>query len=182
MTFPELETSRLRLVQIKEDHAQSYFEIMSNDDLTKYYGMDSLKRLEQAENIIASMQRTYESKRGIRWGIVLKETAEFSGTVGLNNLNLPSKCAEIGYELKPSLWGKGITSEAVEAVLRYSFDHLNLFRMGAVTYPQNKPSIKLLKKAGFTEEGRLRGYLYQNNQSHDAVVFSLLRTDLKEAY
>jgi len=177
MGFPELETDRLHLVQVKAEHTQSFFDIMSKDEVTKYYGMDSLKSLEEASKIVESFQSTYESKRGIRWGIVLKDTGDFVGTLGLNNLSMYSKKAEIGFELHPAHWKKGITSEAVKEVLRYSFENLELFRIGAVTYPQNESSIQLLTCLGFTKEGLLRGYLYQNNQTHDAFIFSLLRKE-----
>ena len=124
MRFPELETNRLELVQINEEHTQSSFEIMSKDEVTKYYGMDSLKSIDDASKIVKSLRNTYESKRGIRWGIVLKETGDFVGTLGLNNLSTWSKKAEIGYEIHPSHWKKGITTEAVKEVLRYSFEDL----------------------------------------------------------
>ncbi|TFD93627.1 GNAT family N-acetyltransferase [Jeotgalibacillus sp. R-1-5s-1] len=179
MSFPELETNRLKLTMMSEEYVDPYFEIMSNDEVTKFYGMDSLKHKDDAEKIISSMKNTYESKRGIRWGMVLKETGEFVGTLGLNNLNIPGKRAEIGYELAPAYWGQGMTSEAVKEVLRYSFYELGLYRVGAVTYPQNEASIQLLKRLGFEQEGLLRGYLYQNEQSHDAVVFSLLEPDFE---
>lgn len=177
MRFPILETKRLKLVQVEKDHTQSFYDIMSRDEVTKYYGMESLKSIEDASKIVESFQNTYESKRGIRWGIVLRETGEFVGTLGLNNLSTWSKKAEIGFELHPSYWNKGITTEAVKEVLRYSFEDLEIFRIGAITYPQNEPSKQLLKRLGFKEEGLLRGYLYQNNQSHNALVFSLLRTE-----
>lgn len=177
MGFPNLETKRLKLVEIGEEHTQSFYDIMSKDAVTKYYGMESLKSIEQALKIIKSFQNTYESKRAIRWGIVLKDTGDFIGTLGLNNLSTWSKKAEIGFELHPSHCNKGITTEAVKEVLQYSFEDLGLFRMGAVTYPQNEPSIHLLNRLGFTKEGLLRGYLYQNNRCHDALIFSLLRTE-----
>ncbi|WP_249872647.1 GNAT family N-acetyltransferase [Oceanobacillus saliphilus] len=177
MKFPELKTSRLKLVQVNEEHVRSYFEIMSKYEVTKYYGMDSLRNMDEALKMVDSFQKTYESKKGIRWGIVIKDTDDFVGTLGLNNLSTWSKKAEIGYELHPSHWNQGITTEAVKEVLRYSFEDLELFRMGAVTYPQNEVSIQLLSRLGFSKEGLLRGYLYQNNQSHDALIFSLLRTE-----
>ncbi|MEI5907933.1 GNAT family N-acetyltransferase [Bacillus spongiae] len=179
MEFPVLQTERLKLVQLSEKHIQAYYEIMSNDEVTKYYGMDSLQTIEDAEKIVNSMHSVFEMRRGIRWGIILKDTKEFIGTLGLNNLQVGSKKAEIGYELHPSHWKKGITSEAVKEVLRYSFEELDLFRIGAVTYPQNTSSTQLLSRLGFTKEGLLRGYLYQNNSSHDAYIFSLLQTEWK---
>ncbi|WP_396266072.1 GNAT family N-acetyltransferase [Halobacillus salinarum] len=130
MAFPALETKRLNLVQVSEEHTESYFEVMSNAEVTKYYGMDALQHREDAVQIIDSFQKTYESKRGIRWGMVLKATGEFVGTLGLNNLSTWSKKAEIGYELHPSHWAKGLTTEAVKEVLRYAFEELDLYRMG----------------------------------------------------
>lgn len=180
MKFPNLETKRLQLVHIDHQYDQAFFEIMSNDIVTEFYGMDSLESVKQAAKIIDSFDDNYTKKQGMRWGIIWKETNEFIGTIGLNNLSNWSKRAEIGYELHPDHWRKGIVTEAVKAVLDYSFHDLELFRMGAVTFPENASSNNLLEKIGFKKEGILRGYLYQNSQSHDAFVFSLLRTEWME--
>jgi [ribosomal protein S5]-alanine N-acetyltransferase len=179
MLFPILETERLHLIEIGQQHSQKYYEIMSLDEVTRYYGMENLKSVEEAEKMIDSFKNNFLSNRGIRWGIILKENQQFIGTVGLNNLNLPNKRAEIGYEIHPDYWRKGFTSEAVKEVLRYSFEELGLYRIGAVTYPENIASSSLLKKLGFKEEGLLRGYIYQKNRSNDAFIFSLLRTEWK---
>ncbi len=179
MMFPTLETERLDLVEITVVHTQSYFDIMSRDDVTLYYGMESLTSIDEASKIIESFGNGFHSKRGIRWGMILKETGEYIGSVGLNNLNIVSKKAEVGYELHPSYWGKGLTTEAVKAILQYSFDELDLYRMGAITYPQNTASTKLLEKIGFQKEGLLRGYLFQYSRSHDAFVFSILQSEWK---
>ncbi|MDN7228402.1 GNAT family N-acetyltransferase [Planococcus sp. N064] len=177
MEFPALETERLGLVHIGQQYADSFYHIMSREDVTRYYGMDPLINVQEAAAVIESFQTLFESKRGIRWGITLKENGEFIGTIGLNNLNVRAKKSEIGYELHPDYWRKGLMQEAVQAVLLYAFDHLDLVRMGAVTFPDNGASSRLLKKLGFMEEGKLRSYLYQGGQSHDALLFSLLKSD-----
>ncbi|RKQ34674.1 GNAT family N-acetyltransferase [Oceanobacillus halophilus] len=177
MKFQKLETERLRLVKVTEKYTEQFYNVLSRDEVIKYYGMDPLKSIDQALMIIQSFQETFESRRGIRWGIVLKETGDFIGTVGLNNLNFRNKRADIGFELHPAHWRKGITIEAVQEVFRYSFNNLNIYRMGAITFPQNEASIQLLMRLGFKKEGVLRGYLYQNNQSHDAFIFSLLQNE-----
>jgi [ribosomal protein S5]-alanine N-acetyltransferase len=172
--FPRLETARLDLVEIHHAFIDRYFEIMSNDEVTKFYGMDRLKTREEAAHIVDSFQLSFSQKRGIRWGILLKENQRFIGTIGLNNINMPQKRAEIGYELDPTFWRVGITPEAVKEVLRYSFDELNLYRIGAVTFLDNQASIDLLEKIGFEREGILKGYIYQNNQHNDAYIFAYL--------
>ncbi|MCM3668547.1 GNAT family N-acetyltransferase [Mesobacillus maritimus] len=177
MEFPELSTERLQLVQITPDYMECYYEIMSKEEVTKYYGMDRLTTLEEAANLIGSFQEGFNNQKAMRWGMIHKETGEFIGTLGLNNLSLWGKKAEIGYELHPAYWRKGYTTEAVKEVLRFAFKELELFRIGAVTFPTNKASNMLLEKLGFTHEGLLRGYLYQGKQHHDAYVFSLLATE-----
>ncbi|UFU00730.1 GNAT family N-acetyltransferase [Radiobacillus kanasensis] len=177
MNFPTRETNRLHLVQITSEHVDGYFDIMSRPDVTKYYGMDPLHEQKQAFKMIESFQTTYENHRGIRWGMLEKGTNRFIGTIGLNNWSTWSKRAEIGYELHPVFWRKGYATEAIQNILEYSFLELDLFRMGAVTFPENEASNKLLRKIGFKQEGVLRGYLFQTNQSHDAFVFSILRPE-----
>lgn len=178
--FPEFETDRLRLIEINQSHKESYYSLMSDHLVTQYYGMDRLENMNEAITIIERFQSNYINKRGIRWGILLKENNRFIGTVGLNGLNLAGRKAEIGYEIHPDFWRNGITTEAVMAILNFAFAELDLYRIGAVTFTENQASQGLLKKVGFQEEGRLRGYLFQNKQNHDGVVFSLLKNEWRD--
>lgn len=177
MEFPILETKRLCLDKVEEKDAACFFDIMSLDEVTAYSGMDSLSVPEEAVEMIRSFHTSFNIERGIRWAIRLKETNQFIGTIGLNKLNLSAKKAEIGYELHPDYWRQQLMEEAIRAVLRHAFAEIGLYRIGAVTYPENIPSNRLLEKLGFTWEGRLRGYLHQRNESHDAFIFSVLRTE-----
>jgi ribosomal-protein-alanine N-acetyltransferase len=177
MTFPTLDTARLQLTEVQSEHAPAIYEIFSNLQVIRYYGMDPFQKITQAENIVKHFRTNYESKKGIRWAIIMKEDNRFVGTIGLNNLAFGMKKAEVGFEIHPDFWRSGITSEALHAVLEYSFKELGLHRMGAVTFPANVASIGLLKKRGFQQEGILRNYLFQNGQSHDAFVFSILQNE-----
>lgn len=177
MDFPILETKRLKLIEINEQHVESIYNIFSNEAVMKFYGMPPFTQKDQAQNMIQSFAKNFLDKRSMRWGITLIETGELVGTVGLNNLLLPGKRTEIGYDLNPQYWRKGIISEAVEVVIQYCFEELDLYRIGAVTFPENESSYKLLLKLGFQKEGLLRGYLYQNKQSNDAFVFSLIKPE-----
>ena len=174
MTFPELQTERLRLVEVNKEHAQGMFDNFSNPAVLQYYGMDPMTELAQAEKLVEHFRNSFLASRSIRWAMVRKEDNRFAGTIGLNNLSKGMKRAEIGFEIHPDFWRTGITSEALKAVLHYSFAEMGLRRMGAVTFLDNVASIKLLEKHGFVQEGILRSYLFQNGQSHDARVFSVL--------
>ena len=177
MTFPLLKTSRLLLTEVTSDHAPALFEVFSNPEVIKYYGMDLMNEQAQADKIIQHFRTNFETKKGIRWAIMLKDRNQFVGTIGLNNLALGMKRAEVGFEIHPDFWRSGIMSEALSEVLSYSFTELGLHRIGAVTFLANDASIGLLKKNGFIEEGKLRSYLFQNGHSHDALMFSRIHND-----
>ncbi|WP_010095527.1 GNAT family N-acetyltransferase [Ornithinibacillus scapharcae] len=178
--FPILYTNRLKLVEINHSFVVNIFNVLSRDEVTKYYGRDSLKSLEEAENIIEHFQVLFQEGRGFRWGIVLKSTNEFVGTIGIHNYSANMKRAEVGFELHPDYWRKGILTEALNRVLEYCFVDLGLYRIAAITFPANKASNGLLEKVGFKLEGTLRGYLYQHNQSNDAYVLSLIKPDWRK--
>ncbi|MGI1805655.1 GNAT family N-acetyltransferase [Exiguobacterium sp. TDN 0502] len=178
MAFQPLATKRLKLVRVTEEHTEALFEVLSDLRVTRFYGIDPLASIEEAEQIIGSFDQTFAARRGIRWGMVDRATGRFIGTVGLNNWSPYAKKAELGFELHPDFWRQGYGSEAVQEVIRFSFEELGLFRLGAVTFLENEASYRLLEKLGFTYEGVLRGYLYQDEQSHDARMYGRLRTDV----
>lgn len=172
--FPELETTRLRLREITTDDKQSIFECFSNEQVVRYYGQETLVDIAQAQSLVDFFAKSYTEKRGMRWGIERKETQGLIGTVGFNLWSPKHKRAELGYELHPDYWRKGYTSEAIARVIQYGFQELQLTRIGAIVFMDNKASIELLTKIGFQQEGILRNYMHQNGKAHDTFVYSLL--------
>jgi [ribosomal protein S5]-alanine N-acetyltransferase len=183
VTFPILETKRLKLIEITQHqlHVDSLFDIFSSEEVTRYYGSERFSLPAEAVKLIDMFQKNYQEKRGLRWGIKLKENQRIIGTLGLNGLQLKNKRTEIGYELHPGFWGKGYASEAVQEVLRFSFEKLDLFRIGAVVFPENESSLKLLEKFGFSIEGLLRGYIQQDGDVHDTYLLSLLKPEWEKS-
>jgi ribosomal-protein-alanine N-acetyltransferase len=64
--------------------------------------------------------------------------------------------AEIGYWLGEPFWGRGIATEALVAITRYAVDMHGLMRVFAVPFAWNTASCRVLEKAGYTLEARLR--------------------------
>lgn len=64
--------------------------------------------------------------------------------------------AEIGYWLGRRFWGRGVVTEAVRAVTRYAFEALAMHRVFAVPFVRNAASSRVLEKAGYVCEGRMR--------------------------
>ena len=88
--------------------------------------------------------------------------------------------AELGYAFfDESFRGKGLMAEAVKAVIAYGFHQMDLHRIEAHISPHNLPSLKLIRKFHFTEEGLLRKHYFTNGVREDSKVFSLLREEFE---
>ena len=59
--------------------------------------------------------------KSICWAICLKDKPKLIGTIGYYRTQFEHYRTEIGYELSPEFWGKGMASEAVQAALNYVF-------------------------------------------------------------
>ena len=83
--------------------------------------------------------------------------------------------AEIGYWLGEAYWGRGIVSEAVRAITAYGFDNLHLNRIYAEVFAWNPASMRVLEKAGYQVEGRLRKSIVKDGQILDAIIYATVR-------
>jgi ribosomal-protein-alanine N-acetyltransferase len=98
---------------------------------------------------------------------------ELVGGCNLSNVRRGvAQAASLGYWIGHKFRRKGLTHDAVQAVLAYSFDELNLHRVEAACIPENQPSRQLLQKCGFAEEGMAKQYLKINGKWQDHVLMA----------
>lgn len=84
---------------------------------------------------------------------------------------------EIGYGLHPRNWGRGYATEAVKRITALAFDRFGAHRVQATCWAKNAASARVLVKAGYNKEGRLRGYLKRGDAVRDEFMFGLARAD-----
>ena len=105
---------------------------------------------------------------------------EAVGGVGLElQQDVHRRSAEIGYWLGRSYWGRGIATEAVRAVTAYGFATFDLCRIYASVFEWNPASMRVLERAGFTCEGRLRKSVTKDGQTIDAFLYALVRDEAR---
>ncbi len=80
--------------------------------------------------------------------------------------------AEIGYWLGEAYWGRGIVTEALVAVTRYAIERDGLARIFALPFAHNAASCRVLEKAGYTLEGRLRRSAIKDGLIVDQLQYS----------
>ena len=85
------------------------------------------------------------------------------------------KSAELGYWLGEPFWGQGIATAAVGAIVEYGFSHFDIVRIWAEVFEWNPASIRVLEKAGFQLEGRLRKSVYKDGKIIDKYIYAIVK-------
>jgi ribosomal-protein-alanine N-acetyltransferase len=101
-----------------------------------------------------------------------------AGGIGINILDdVHRHTAELGYWLGPRYWGQGLATAAVIAMTDHAFESFPLERLQAQVFEWNGASARVLTKAGYQLEGRLRHHVHKNGRLGDALMFGRLRDD-----
>jgi len=82
--------------------------------------------------------------------------------------------AEIGYWLGEFYWGRGIASEALAAVTAYAIEKHQLTRVFAVPFAWNTASCRVLEKAGYVLEARLRRSAVKDGKLTDQFQYAFI--------
>jgi len=99
------------------------------------------------------------------------------GGVGLQFLTDVNRLtAVIGYWLGEPFWGRGFATVAVKAVTEYAFATFDLQRVQATVFEWNPASARVLERAGYTFEGRLRSSIVKSGRIGDALMYARLRS------
>lgn len=180
-TLPLIETDRLILRQLTEEDSHALFTYFSQDQVMTYYDLDVFSTVAEAKSLIDIWALRLQNDEGMRWGIVLKESANNTviGTCGFHSLSKDHNRAEIGYEINPIYWGRGIATEACSALIQYGFITLKYHRIEAFIDPQHIVSRKVLQKNGMQTEGILRDYFFEKGRFVDAEMLSILDREYK---
>lgn len=97
------------------------------------------------------------------------------GTVGVRlKEDIETGSAEVGYWLGEEYWGRGITSEAVKAIVDYALSTYELHRLDAWVYAWNPASARVLEKCGFQLEGVARRSAIKDGQITDRWLYAYL--------
>ena len=113
----------------------------------------------------------------LQWMVLAGE--EPAGWISLDVVSRGHAAAAVGYTIAPHLHGQGIGTAALTALLPTAFEptRLNLARLEGVAAVDNVGSRRVMERAGFRQEGVLRGLLEIEGVRVDHALYGLLRTD-----
>lgn len=135
---------------------------------------------EEGRAFIERQWERHSSDRGLSLAVAEAATNEAKGLVFLGLGRIRGHC-DLGYWLIPAARRRGLGTDAVRLVSRWVLTRTGVHRLAAQVVPGNPASTALLRRLGFSEEGRLRSWLWIDDEAVDVVQFSLLRSDLVRA-
>jgi ribosomal-protein-alanine N-acetyltransferase len=109
-----------------------------------------------------------------------EEPQTIYGSINLTGITQGAfHAANLGYSLDATRTGRGYMTEALEEVIRFAFDELNLHRVAASHMPENKSSARVLEKLSFVREGYAADYLFIAGAWRDHVLCSRTNPDFQ---
>lgn len=166
-----LSTTRLELRPLEKGDLEDILSIFSNPEVTTYYEVETMTEPAHAERLLDHFISIG------RLGISLKGESGVIGSCGLFAVNQEYYSASLGYDLARQYWGRGIMTEALQALLGQGFFSMGLNRINALSYPDNAASISVLKKLGFKTEGVMREFGFWKGGFHDMALHALLKRE-----
>ena len=101
---------------------------------------------------------------------------EAVGSIGIfPQSDIHEKSAEMGYWLAEAYWGQGITTKAIQEIVEYGFQTFDIVRIFAKPFSANQNSQRVLEKAGFLLEARLKNAIFKNGEFMDELIYAKLK-------
>ena len=127
-------------------------------------------------NILRCEFQLAVKKKAVRFWVFRKQQPQqIIGTVSFQNIQRTVyQSCQIGYKFDPDFWHQGFAYESIEKAVSVIFNDLSLHRIEALVLPDNQPSIRLLRRLGFVEEGLCRSCIFLPSGWTDHLRYSLI--------
>jgi [ribosomal protein S5]-alanine N-acetyltransferase len=166
--FPRLRGVLVDLRELSVNDAQDIARLI-NYNIPKYLNeVPDSYSIQDALRFIKKAHNDFESLIALHFAIEYKAMSELSnnnypvfvGSIGLKNIDLINKEANLGYWIGKQYWGRGIATECVRLIIDYAFSSsdLRLREVIAYVFPENKASIRVLEKNDMKRRGEVNEY------------------------
>jgi [ribosomal protein S5]-alanine N-acetyltransferase len=162
--FPTIfQTARLILRPIAAADAQPIFDGYAQDpDVTRFLSWRPHARIEETK---AYVQRCIEAEAARTYVLTERSNGKLVGAFDLRNAG--QFRLGYGYVLAQPSWGRGLMTEALTDVVSWALSQPGIWRIGDVCDVENRPSARVMEKAGLTCEGVARRWAMHPNVSDE---------------
>ncbi len=177
-----IETENLILRKFKLSDADAmYRNWASDEEVTKFLTWGPIDDIAIAESVINEWIEGYDNENFYQWAIVVKENKdEPIGCISIVRQDEAIGMVHVGYCIGKKWWNQGITSEALEALIKFFITEVKANRIESRHDPINENSGKVMLKCGMKYEGTMRKADINNQGICDYSMYAILSEDYIE--
>ena len=110
------------------------------------------------------------------FAIERKDDRTHIGNASIHDIDWVSRTGWFGLFIgEPAAWNRGFGSDAIQTLVRFAFDEMNLAKLRINVFGYNERAKHILLGQGFVQEGKLQRDFYRDGDYHDVVIFSKFR-------
>lgn len=171
-----IETARLKLRPFAVADADAIFPVVSQPDFPKQMSWAAHTDREETREFVRGQIAAIAENSGVAW--VIEHEGRPSGCVGFDSIRWHLRAlrvdrTELGYWLAPTLWNKGLMTEAATGVVRFGFDTIGLHKITTRCFAENTASRRVIEKVGFRFVGRSEDDLWRDGRWHTQLLYEL---------
>lgn len=169
----EFQTERLRIRPWKESDAEDFYQYASDNRVASMAGWPAPSSVEKCRWAIREILSC--------WGffaLELQESHQVIGCISLligeaSNYEISQEEGELTFWLGFPYWGQGLMQEAIQCMITYGFEDLQLTRLWCGHAQENLQSASLQKKCGFQYHHTLEQVQNMVGEPHREIVMYL---------
>ena len=170
----------IRLRAIERSDLPRYVNWLNDPEVRQYLMMVSPLSLTFEEQWYESMIKRPMEEQAMMMEVFTEDGWKPIGNIGLMSVSNIDRDGELGLFIgEKSEWNKGYGRKAIQLMLSFAFNTLNLNRVYLRVVAENQRGIRSYKAVGFVEEGRMREAKFLNGSYHDMLLMSVLRSEWK---
>lgn len=179
-----LTTARLRLRPFRDADVDDLWPFVSDPELTRMMSWAAHTDRSQTVAFVAWTKDGFARGSDVVWAIEVAGRA--MGCISLDGIQFAMRAwrvdhAELGYWIAPPLWGKGMMTEAAQAVVRCGFEALGLHKIYVRCITENVGSRRVIEKLGFRRVGRHEDDVWRDGRWWSVLSYELTASEWTDA-
>ena len=175
-----IETERLILRRFSLADAPSVLKNWAADEsIQSLYAEPVYPTLEAVNALLARYISACEKEDYYRWAVIDRQSGECIGQIAYFLVDGKNHFAEIEYCIGAAFQRRGLATEATRAVMAYGFEKMNLHKIQISVKVINPASRRVIEKCGFTYEGTLRDYFFEDGAYVSRAYYSMLKSEFE---
>jgi RimJ/RimL family protein N-acetyltransferase len=180
MRIIKLAGERVSLAPVEREDAQLWSRWLNDIEVALPLG-DEVYNMVTSDSTFENFEDITRNEHPV-FTIVFNETEAAIGRCLLFNVDRVNRSAMIGIFIgEKSFWNQGLGSEALELLLDYCFNLLNLNSVTLGAYSFNPRAVACYRKVGFKDIGRRREARIIGETKHDIIMMDMLAGEFKNS-